>query len=143
MSSQTPPPGWYPAPGEPGRERWWSKPWPARNAVIIVVAAGMSVLLAVAGALAFLVVPRGDEIGADVRGTSGIEDDLEQQIDVKVGRLSGERIAGTRVDCPAEVEWQVGDSFRCDVTVPGQTPGYAEVTMETGDGRYSWLISNQ
>ena len=72
-----------------------------------------------------------------------IEADLEGQIDVKVGRLSGKRIVGTRVDCPSEIEWQVGGSFRCDVTVPGQKRGYAEVTMETSDGRYSWFISNQ
>jgi hypothetical protein len=72
-----------------------------------------------------------------------MEVDLEGQIDVKVGDLSDERVVGTRVDCPAEVEWQVGESFRCDVRVPGQKPGYAEVTMETSDGRYSWFISNQ
>jgi len=168
MSTQTPPPGWYPAPDEPGQQRWWDgmkwaaerrgvadvppphavlptgpKPWPARTAIIIAVVAAVALFIAGAGVLAFLVVLHGSEGQADSRPTSGIERDLERQIDVKVGHLTGERIVGTRVDCLSEVEWHVGDFFRCDVTVPGQKPGYAEVTMETSDGRYSWFISNR
>lgn len=72
-----------------------------------------------------------------------IERDLEGQIDEKVSRQWHRGVAGTRVDCPSDVHWQVGDSFRCDVSVPGFPPGLAEVSIESDDGNFSWYISNQ
>ena len=78
-----------------------------------------------------------------VADMSAIESDLEGQIDEKVSRQWETRVVGTRVECPPQVDWQVGESFRCDVTVPGSPPGYAKVSMESDDGKYSWYISNQ
>lgn len=69
--------------------------------------------------------------------TSAMEVDLEGQIDEKLN------VVGTQVECPSYVVWQVGDSFHCDVTAPGSPPGFAEVTLDSDDGKYRWYISNQ
>ena len=70
---------------------------------------------------------------ADVRA---IETDLEGQIDQKIG------VIGTRVTCPEQVTWQVGESFRCDVTAPDFPPGVGVVTLVDDSGRFSWYITN-
>lgn len=69
--------------------------------------------------------------------------DLEGQIDEKVSRQWDVHVVGTKVECPTYVHWEMGDSFRCDVTVPDFGPGIAHVTMESDDGKYSWYLSNQ
>lgn len=72
-----------------------------------------------------------------------IEANLEGMIGEEASRVFDRNIVGTSVDCPSEVEWHVGQSFRCDVKVRRDNPGYVEVTMLTSDGRYRWIISNQ
>jgi len=76
--------------------------------------------------------------------TQAIEGDLEEQIDEKLsGPPWNKPVEDTRVTCPTDVRWQVGDSFRCDVAAPGFPRGFAEVTLEDDDGEYSWYIKNQ
>ena len=76
--------------------------------------------------------------------TNAIEGDLEKRIDKKLsGPPWNKPVAGTRVTCPTGVQWQVGDSFRCDVASRGFPRGFAEVTLEDDDGKYSWYITNQ
>lgn len=67
---------------------------------------------------------------------SFIEADLEAQVDAKLG------VRRTQVTCPAHVSGKIGSSFHCDVVAPGFPPGLAQVTWESGDGRYSWFLTN-
>lgn len=73
----------------------------------------------------------------------GIERDLAKQIDGQVSRLFERPVEGTEVDCPPNVDWEVGLVFRCGVQVPDSPAGFAQITVESDDGKYTWFINNQ
>lgn len=82
--------------------------------------------------------PSGDakSSGSEAANTSAIEPDLVSQIDDKLG------VEGTRVDCPEQINWSVGDSFHCDVAVPGSGSGIVVLTLEADGGKFGWYLTN-
>lgn len=76
----------------------------ARRNVLIGATIAAAVLFGgVANVLIFVVLNGRDSRQQNVDMPS-IERDLERQIDLKVGQMVGERVAGTRVVCPTDID---------------------------------------
>lgn len=130
--------GWYPAPGEPGRERYWDGiGWTGTRKVrekgrsinwvlIPVLVVGALIAIAVAAFAAF----SGQEVDVAM---------VESEIESGYAEQSGQRVS---VDCPSSVEWDTGGTFKCAVTTRGggDPLGVAVVSMQNDDGEWFWEV---
>lgn len=63
-----------------------------------------------------------------------MEDEIAADISSKLG------VEGVVVDCPAEVDWSVGDDFKCLADL-GEQQVAVLVTMQDEDGQYLYEVT--
>lgn len=98
---------------------------------IVAIVAAVIVAVLGAAATAVEVFSRDSSVEVDDIAAS-IQDEMIEKLDAQPGDLS--------VECPATIEWRVGEAFHCVAEDTDGTTVRVTVHMESKDGSYTWAV---